>query len=220
MTDDEWATLLGAAAEIQTWFPDGVVFIGGIAVYAHAKENAEVASLAEKSHDADFMILRPDFADLRDLEALTSNRRLGKQQFVKRGFEFDVYVEGQSDLPVPVTEAVAESLVRSGLKVACPEHLLVMKAKAMQDRKGTPKGDKDEDDVIRILLVAQDVQADRLTHLTEEMLAELERAVAAQAPLRLARGNAHRASTIRKQALSRLAAVKFGFEANYGTSRP
>lgn len=220
MTEDQWESLLSAVSEIQEWFPEGVVFIGGIAVYAHAMSNTETAEMAAQSHDADFMILLPDFVDLRDIEALTPNRRLGKQQFVKNGFEFDVYVEGQHDLAIPAGEAVAESVVRSDLRVACPEHLLVLKAKAMRDRKGSPKGDKDEDDIVRILLVANDVDPSRLTRLTDEMLEDLDMAVSGDAPLRLTKGNSHRARPLREKAKARLDEVREAHRLNYGGDGP
>ena len=136
----EWSKLLTAVQEIQEWFPEGVAYIGGIAVFAHASAEAATAKYAGMSHDADLMILLPDFADLRDIEALTPNRRLGKQQFSRDGFEFDVYVEGQHNLPVPADEAVAWAEMKNGLRVACAEHLLILKLKAYVDRKGTGKG--------------------------------------------------------------------------------
>ena len=220
MTNEQWGKLLEAVSEIQERFPDGVAFIGGIAVYAHASADEETADMAAQSHDADFMILLPDFVDLRDIEALTPNRALGKQQFVKSGFEFDVYVEGQHDLAIPAAEAIAESMTRSGLRVACPEHLLVLKAKAMRDRRGSPKGDKDEDDIVRILLVADGIEPSRLTRLTDEMIEDLEVAVSGDAPMRLARGNDHRARPIRERAKAALDEVREAHRLNYGGDQP
>lgn len=220
MTNEQWERLLEAVSEIQEWFPEGVVFIGGIAVYAHAADDEETADMAAQSHDADFMILLPDFVDLRDIEALTPNRGLDKQMFLKNGFEFDVYVEGQHDLAIPAAEAVAESMTKSGLRVACPEHLLVLKAKAMRDRKGSPKGDKDEDDIVRILLVANGIEASRLTRLTDEMIEDLELAVSGDAPTRLARGNDHKARPIRQRAKAVLDEVREAHRLNYGGDSP
>lgn len=220
MTPEEWQSLLDAVAEIQEWFPDGLVFIGGIAVYAHAMSNPETERFAAQSHDADFMIMLSEFADLRDIEALTPNKRLGKQQFVKSGFEFDVYVETQHHLAVPAAEAISEGMMRSALKVACPEHLLILKAKAMRDRRGSQKGDKDEDDVLRILMVAEDIDASRVLRLTDEMLQDLESAVDGDAAMRLAQGNSHQAKSIRAWARTRLEDVRAAHQANYGGSVP
>jgi hypothetical protein len=216
MDDDEWQRLLAAVKEIQDWFPDGVAFIGGIAVYAHATDSPETSKFGAMSHDADFMILLPDFADLRDIEVLTANRRLGKQQFSKDGFEFDVYVEGQHNLPVPAEEVVAWSQVRRGLRVACPEHLLILKLKAHEDRKGSGKGDKDEDDIVRLLVIGSEWRSGCLTRLTEDMLADLERVVAGDGPQRLSQGNLHEAKAVRDKARKSLKAIREAYFLNYG----
>jgi len=218
MEVDDWKRLLIVVQEIQEWFPDGIAYIGGIAVYAHVSGVAETAQYAGMSHDADLMILLPDFADLRDIEALTPNRRLGKQQFSKGGFEFDVYVEGQHDLPVPADEAVAWAEMQQGLRVACPEHLLILKLKAYEDRRGNAKGDKDEDDIIRLLLVRQEWRRECLTRLSDEMMQMLDGVVAGDAPVRLAKGNLHEAKNLRRKASNSLAMLKVAFTANYGGS--
>jgi hypothetical protein len=219
MNQDEWKRLLKAVAEIQEWFPDGVAFIGGIAVYAHAKAAAdELAKFAAMSHDADFMILLPDFADLRDVEVLTPNRRLGKQQFVKDGFEFDVYVEGQHNLPVPADEAIAASEVKSGLRVACLEHLLILKMKAYEDRKGSDKGKKDEDDVMRLLLLGDTWRAELLSRLTDEMVELLTRVASGDSAVRLSAGNLHEAKALRTKAQKSLVAIQKAHQENYGAT--
>lgn len=216
MDPGEWNRLLVTVREIQDWFPDGIAFIGGIAVYAHATAKADTAKYAGMTHDADFMILLPDFADLRDIEVLTPNRRLGKQQFTKGGFEFDVYVEGQHNLPVPADEVVAWSQTKRGLRVACVEHLLVLKLKASENRKGTGKGSKDEDDVIRLLLVGGDWRKESLTRLTDEMLNELATIVAGDAVVRLTGGNLHEAKGIRERAGKSLDAIRRAHVLNFG----
>ncbi|WP_313605328.1 hypothetical protein [Rhizobium sp.] len=220
MNDQDWEALLGAVDRFQELCPEGLVFIRGIAVYAYARSKEETAAFAAQSHDADFMITRSDFIELRDITMMTANKRLSKHQFVEAGFEFDVYVEGQTDLVVPVDEAVAYSEIRSGLRVACIEHLLILKAKALQDRKGTSKGNKDEDDMVRILLVAERIDGERLARLTEDALTEISRAVEGDAPLRLARGNSHLAKNLRSKARARLEDVKTVFSYSIGGSEP
>jgi hypothetical protein len=219
VNEAEWKRLLRAVAEIQGWFPNGVALIGGIAVYAHAKAAAdELAKFAAMSHDADFMILLPDFADLRDIEVLTPNRRRGKQQFSKDGFEFDVYVEGQHDLPVPADEAIAASETKSALRVACLEHLLILKLKAYEDRKGSSKGDKDEDDVVRLLLFGDKWRSELLSRLTDEMLDLLPKVVSGDSAIRLSGGNLHEAKALRAKAQKSLAAIRKAHEENYGAT--
>jgi hypothetical protein len=219
MDPKEWKRLLEAVDDIQEWFPDGIAFIGGIAVYAHVMAAAaEIAKFAAMSHDADFMILLPDFADLRDIEVLTPNRRLGKQQFSKAGFEFDVYVEGQHDLPVPADEVIAWSQIKQNLRIACPEHLLILKLKAYEDRRGTGKGSKDEDDIIRLLLVAEHWRSDGLTRLTDDMLDHLKRIASGDSPARLTGGNLHEARAVRERAQRSLASICAAYNVNYGTN--
>jgi hypothetical protein len=214
MTEGEWDKLLDAVGEMYEWFPDGLVVIGGIAVYAHAKSKAETANLAAQSHDADFMILTEVFMDLRDIAVVTANKRLGKHHFVQSGFDFDVYVENQNDLKVPVQEAVASSEIKCDLRVACIEHLLILKAAALQDRKGTQKGDKDEDDMLRILLVADRIDECRILRLTDDLLLEVQRAVKGNAPLRLAKGNAHVARNLRNKAEDMLEEIRIALKSD------
>lgn len=220
MNDNDWERLLGAVDQFQELFPEGLVFIGGIAVYAYARSKEETAALAAQSHDADFMILRSEFIELRDITVMTANKRLSKHQFVEAGFEFDVYVEGQTDLVIPVDEAVANSEFRSGLRVACIEHLLILKAKALKDRKGTSKGNKDEDDMVRILLVAEEIDGDRLSRLTEDALTEIRRAVEGDSPLRLAQGNSHAAKNLRNKARERMEEINNVFSYANGGQQP
>jgi hypothetical protein len=153
-SDEEFDRLLSACAEVAEIFPDGVVFIGGIAVYLHAINLPSTREFAESTHDADIYISLADMADLRDLEEVTANRRLSKHQMVKHGFEFDIYTERQSSLIVPYDAVAAHSVAYDGIRVASLEHLLVLKLEAFADRKGSAKGDKDAKDLIRIGAVA------------------------------------------------------------------
>ena len=206
-----WKKLISAVEEVQEFFPEGLAFIGGIAVYAHAMSSPDTNNLAAFSHDADFVILLQDYADLRDLHVLTPNPRLSKQQFEKSGFEFDVYVEHQNDLCVPTDEIIAFSEMRIGIRVASLEHLVLLKLKAFTDRKGTPKGDKDEDDLLRILYLMKDVQPDLLVRMDSDWLPLLSSVVNGKASLRLCRGNAHQAKTFKNKCQENLDKVFIAF---------
>jgi hypothetical protein len=199
----EFELLLATCAEVAEMFSDGVVFIGGIAVYLHAKNVKAASEFAEFTHDADFYISLADMGDLRDIEEVTANRRWSKHQMVKRGFEFDIYTERQSSLIVPYDAIVASSVVVTGIRLASPEHLMVLKLEAFADRKGTAKGDKDAKDVLRIATVMRrGPQALRKTlvvpHLRDEHI-ELMALVARgpHAPA-LARGSAKVAKQLRR----------------------
>lgn len=77
---EDWKSIMSGITEIQEWFPDGVVFIGGVAVFMHSSRNSAITT--EFSHDADFLISMSDYIDLRDIENVTPNKRLVKQQIV------------------------------------------------------------------------------------------------------------------------------------------
>jgi hypothetical protein len=106
--------------------------------------------------------------------------------------------------------------VKNGLRVACVEHLLILKAKAFADRRGTPKGDKDEDDIARMLLVTDSIDREKLTRLTDDLLDDLRRAVNSDATLRLAEGNSHKAKGLRSKISARFEEVGEAHRLNYG----
>lgn len=198
----EFQTLLATCGEVAQQFPEGVIFIGGIAVYLHAINSATTAPFAEATHDADFMISLADMADLRDIEEVTSNRRLSKHQMVKRGFEFDIYTERQSALIVPYDEAAVHAETYDGIRVGCIEHLMVLKLEAFADRQGSRKGEKDAMDMMRIAEVAAARRGGfrtdlALPYLRDSHVALLDKVVRGPYATALARGNAHQAKQIR-----------------------
>ena len=206
----DFETLLAACAEVAQLFPDGVVFIGGIAVYLHAKNHAQTSELAELTHDADFYISLADMGDLRDIEEVTANRRLSKHQMIKRGFEFDIYTERQSTLVVPYDVVLVASKVIGGIRIASLEHLMVLKLAAFADRKDSAKGDKDAKDLLRIAAVAKHsgvpFRAERVTpYLRDGHLELLTRVECGPHAMSLARGNAMQAKRLR-QSLSKIIA--------------
>lgn len=149
--NEDWCALWRGVREMNEWFPDGLVMIGGIAVWLHAKTAIEDRYI-DLSHDADFYLSLADYSDLREIEVVTQNRRLGKCQVIKNHIDFDVYVENQTDLVVPYAQALAQSVVLDGTRCACLGHLLTLKYQAWQDRKQSPKGEKDRRDLARILI--------------------------------------------------------------------
>lgn len=202
LADSEFQELLLACLEIATSYPEGIVFIGGIAVYLHSINNEITKELAEFTHDADFYISLADMADLRDHEQVTANRRLSKHQLIKRGFEFDIYTERQSALIVPYDQVSAYALSYECLRVASLEHLLVLKLEAYRDRHQSSKGKKDAKDLIRIGLIAagkgRAFRADLcLGHLHSVHTDLLKKIALGPEFLSLARGNAKLAKGMR-----------------------
>lgn len=216
MESKEFEVLLSACTEVGGLFPDGVVFIGGIAVYLHAKNHETTQEMAEFTHDADFYISFADMADLRDIEEVTSNRRLSKHQMIKRGFEFDIYTERQASLIVPYDQVMAYSVKYGDIKVASLEHLLVLKLEAFLDRKGSAKGDKDAKDILRIAAVAQhgmgfdpSVAAPYLRDEHLDLLGQIERGPQIMS---LAQGNAMEAKKLRQEFSRLLVEIKREYE--------
>ena len=204
MVDDtEFTKLIGVCGEIAQDFPDGLVFIGGIAVYLHSLNFKETEALAETTHDGDFYISISDMADLREIEELTSNRRLSKHQMIKRGFEFDVHTERQAALAVPFDEVEAHSQTYDLFRVACPEHLLVLKMAAYKDRKGSVKGEKDVRDILKIVSILEKSENSCrssliLPYWTDEEIDELKKISKGPAPAAMTGGNVHEAKNFRR----------------------
>ena len=204
MDDKEFEKLLFSCQEIASGFPQGLIFIGGIAVYLHVVNLEELRALAEFTHDADFYISLADMADLRDLEEVTANRRLNKHQLIKGGFEFDIYTERHSALIVPYEQVEANSVCYDRLRVANLSHLLILKLEAYRDRQKSSKGQKDAKDLIRIVLAAQALPdlfsiEDSVAYLSEEHIELLESICRGPEFLSLTKGNSKEAKDLRKK---------------------
>ena len=201
MKDQDFERLLRACTEVARGFPEGVVFIGGIAVYLHAINTPSVADLAETTHDADFYISMADMGDLRDLEEVTPNRRLSKHQLVKDGFEFDIYTERQSRLIVPYEMVMAYADAYEGVRAAGLTELFCLKLEAYRDRRASAKGMKDAKDLLRIAAIAaarRGFDAGRAqAYLSSEHIELLDGVARGPAPMEMARGNAVRAKALR-----------------------
>lgn len=175
-----------------------VIFIGGVAVYQHAISRKSSVP-PEASHDADFMISRSDYGELRDLEEVTSNKRLGKHQMLSHEIEFDVYVEGANNLIVPYDAAAASAVVLQDLKVASLEHLLVLKLEALGQRGHSAKGEKDRRDLVQVgLLLGKSTKRTLLDpYLREDHLTDLVKIAKSSIFYNLCGGNAHEAKKMR-----------------------
>jgi len=151
-----------------------VVFIGGVAVYLHATKRSLAAVPLEASHDADFMISFSDYGVLKDAEEITPTPRLAKHQMIVEGVEFDVYVERLNRLVVPYDEAFAYSTTIEKIRVACLEHLLILKLEALRQRGHSGKGEKDRRDVAKIgLLLGRQTRINLVQPYMRDDLAEL-----------------------------------------------
>lgn len=125
-------------------FGDEFVVIGGWAVHAY--------NCKSKSFDGDAMVSHIVEGTLNDSYIVTKNPRMKKSQFIcEAGCDIDLYVERQHGLRIPFSEIQAYSQQIDRLRVASPEHLLLLKLDAYKDRKHTPKGTKDKEDILSML---------------------------------------------------------------------
>lgn len=201
---EEWRKLWRGVLELSELFPEGLVFIGGIAVLLHVRSHKLPDRFVELSHDGDFYVSLADFADLRDLEEVTANRRLNKHQIIKDGMEYDVYLENHNALSVKFADVVASSTVVDGVRIASLEHLLLLKLDAYRSRRGSAKGSKDERDLIKILLLLEGsaLHAERLSpYLTAEGIETLALVKKSGEFLVVCGGNAHQARDLRDRVL-------------------
>jgi len=209
-TTQQWDDLWAGIDDLTASFPS-IVFIGGVAVYLHVAHRDLPEGFIEYSHDGDFCISLADFSDLRNYEDVTANRRLNKHQIIKRGIDFDIYLEQQSGLRVGYADLQFHSDQIDDVRVACIEHLLLLKIDAYQDRKGSQKGAKDERDLIRImsLCAADSVRSNVLApYLTEESVELLATVQRSREFLTICQGNAHAASQLRKSFLTALPLIR------------
>ncbi len=214
-----WAQLWKGISEISEEFEDRPVFIGGVAVYVHLAERSLETDLGEFSHDADLLLSLADFADLRDLYEVTPNRRLGKNQIIKHGIEFDVYVERNYGLAVQFDDAMAESKIIQNVRAASLEHLLVLKLDACLDRRGSEKGLKDERDLIRLcsMMHTGGYKQNLITPYFREETVDVLRALPRSSQFLVLTGrNAHSAKPLRSavEAVSKSLSKAYGHQPN------
>lgn len=197
MKDDDFKKLTETTREITEYYPETATFIGGMAVWHHCLYEGQ-EEFGAMTHDGDFVIGTYEFGDLKEMENLNRNLRLGKHEFHKNGFDFDVYVQHQTDLSVPVEEIISEGELINGSRVANLGHILKLKAVAAADRKDSTKGKKDQDDIIRILLCLRnkDIPAN-VERLDDDDCDIIKKAIKGEACVRLCRGNLHDAKMLR-----------------------
>ena len=197
--DEEWQRLWTGVKEFAEWFPDGMILIGGLAVWLHGQDKLDKRYL-EISHDADLLLSLADYADLRDIEEVTRNRRLNKHQVIKNQIDFDLYIEEHNDLSIPYIEADQHACRIGAFRVLALEHLLVLKCDAALARTGA-KGEKDLRDLLRIVTLLDAPDSDRFAgRLAGKRIKVLHRAGARTDLFNdLTGGNRHEAAKIRRR---------------------
>jgi len=119
------------------------ILIGGWAVFFYTK--------SLKSKDVDIIV---DFEELGKLKKefdVFKNDRLRKYEIKKEGIDIDIYVPFYSNPGLPAEEIKNYLVSREGFRLPVPEVLLILKQKAHQERKESPKGEKDKIDILALL---------------------------------------------------------------------
>lgn len=211
--------LMSVVTEVGTLYED-LIYIGGIAVYLHAINQESTKQYAEATNDADLYISIASLSDLRDIEELTQNHRLNKLEFQKNGFSFDVYAERRSELPVPFDQVAAYAVEYAGIRVACLEHLVVLKLEAAVDRHASEHGKKDAKDIIRILLLSNLCEFDpqrAAAYMRDDHFDRLEQIMRGPEFVSLAKGNAKTAKELKLESIKTFLKIKSAYDSPSGT---
>jgi hypothetical protein len=104
------------ARKICEQFPDGIVFIGGLAIDPECTDRTAL------------YISKTDFPDLRDIDVVIPRRQLKRYEITRQFMDFDVYVEDISNLPLPFSVVFSASHVRAGIRIASHVHIEALKS--------------------------------------------------------------------------------------------
>jgi hypothetical protein len=188
-----------------TQLADGqIVYIGGVAVFAHSLVNRLAPEL---THDADAAISMVAGQTLRETGELVANKRLGKSQITLDGIEVDLYIERHNKLRIDYADlaqfAVTVDVEANGTTQHVPTatlgHLLLLKLDALEARGHSAAGAKDRRDVARILIMlgrtSDDEDRDLVVgHATKADAAAILAVLKSTAFMEIASRNAKRAA--------------------------
>jgi len=118
------------------------VLIGGWAVYLYSR--------GVKSKDIDLILDYPELEKLKEEFPVTKNDRLRKYEARSEETEIDIYLPYYSDLGLSVEEIVKLTIQIEGFKIPQAEVLVLLKAKALSERKNSVKGRKDLIDLVSL----------------------------------------------------------------------
>lgn len=119
------------------------VLIGGWAVFLYTQ--------SLKSKDIDIVLDYSELGKLRESFTVNKNDRLKEYEIKIGEFDIDIYIPHYSDIGLPAEYIMKLSKTRSGFTVPLPEVLFILKLYAWQERRGSPKGRKDELDILSII---------------------------------------------------------------------
>lgn len=120
------------------------ILIGGWSIYLWTGKH--------KSKDIDIIIDFKLLSQLQEKYRLIKNDRLKKYEIKFDEFDIDIYLPYYSKLTLPVSELFEFSVMVQGIKTIIPEALLILKQGAELERRYSVKGQKDEIDILTLLI--------------------------------------------------------------------
>ncbi|MBI1935888.1 hypothetical protein HYS31_05595 [Candidatus Woesearchaeota archaeon] len=124
--------------------PFKFIVIGGWAAYLWTK--------LHKSKDIDIAITNlKELQYLKQKYALKKNDNLKKYEISFKEIDLDIYAAYFSKLPIPIEDLPQYTAKIEGFVVLKPEALLILKQGAELERKESPKGAKDQIDIMALL---------------------------------------------------------------------
>ncbi len=119
------------------------ILIGGWAVFLYSR--------ALKSKDIDIIVDYSELGKMKDEYNISKNDRLRKYEIKTGEFDVDIYLPCYSQIGVDTEEIKKRAISKEGFFVPPPEILFMLKLFVLNERKGSPKGRKDELDIFSLI---------------------------------------------------------------------
>lgn len=123
------------------------ILIGGWAVFLYTR--------ALKSKDIDIIIDYQELSKLKKKFEVFKNPRLKKYEVKKEGIDIDIYLPYFSNPGLPAEDLIQFAVQKEGFKILLLEVLLILKQIVFEQRKNTPKGNKDKLDIFSLLMLPE-----------------------------------------------------------------
>lgn len=123
------------------------VLIGGWAVFLYAH--------SLKSKDIDIILDYAELGKIREEHEIFKNDRLKKYELKTGEFDVDIYLPHYSELGIDIEEIKKRTKIKEGFLAPFPEVLFLLKLFAWRQRRGSPKGQKDELDIFSLAVLPE-----------------------------------------------------------------
>lgn len=110
---------------------------------------------ALKSKDIEIVLNYEELSKMKEEFEVLKNSRLKKYETKEEGIDVDIYLPYFSNPGLPAEDLENFTISREGFKVLLPEILLILKQAVFEQRKNTPKGNKDKIDIFSLLMLPE-----------------------------------------------------------------